>query len=230
MLRERLEILREKALLVDKLPGGLKSGPLEREYLELENMAKLNPEVGEELEEVYLLLIRAKFGKIQKFSFAGLLRNLLIASALASMVGCTIILLIGIATGALRYMAAPMMSAVIGVTSAIFCHELAHTLIAERAFGIVGTVNVYTPIMIGLIPRVSEEIKASPHMRLAAYTSGLIANLILSFLVLVPSKIFMAIGIVNMLVFITNLIPISRGLIMTDGRQILREIEFLRGT
>ncbi|MBU2617228.1 MAG: hypothetical protein KKI07_00930 [Euryarchaeota archaeon] len=215
---DKIEDLRERAFHLEELPKGFASDPIEQEYLELENLAKLHPYMGEKLEEVYLHLIGLKFGKVHEFSAFHLLKSLLIVSTIASVIGCGIILLVGVLVKMPSHQA--MISFIIGVFSAIFCHEMAHVLIMVKSFGIIGTIR--SSFMIGLVPCVSEEVKAHSCTRLAAYSSGPLANLALVLLALLSFKNVVA--MVNLFVLVINIIPIGEGLVMTDGKQVLREI------
>ena len=217
-LIDKIEDLRERAFHLEELPKGFASDPIEQEYLEFENLAKLHPYMGEKLEEVYLHLVKAKFGKVHEFSAFHLLKSLLIVSTIASVIGCGIILLVGVLAKMPSHQA--MISFIIGVFSAIFCHEMAHVLIMVKSFGIIGTIR--SSFMIGLVPRVSEEVKAHSYTRLAAYSSGPLANLALVLLALLSFKNVVA--MVNLFVLVINIIPIGEGLVMTDGKQVLREI------
>ncbi|MDI6860224.1 MAG: hypothetical protein QMC85_06990 [Methanocellales archaeon] len=220
-LIDKIEDLRERALHLEELPKGFASDPIEQEYLEFENLAKLHPYMGKKLEEVYLLLVRAKFGKIHEFSAFHLLKSLLIVSTIASVIGCGIILLVGVSAGMpSQDQIALMSSFIIGVFSAVFCHEMAHVLIMVKSFGIIGT--IHSSFMIGLVPRVSEEVKAHSCTRLAAYSSGPLANLALVLLALLSFKNVVA--MVNLFVLVISIIPIGEGLVMTDGKQVLRGI------
>lgn len=209
-LIDKIEDLRERAFHLEELPKGFESDPIEQEYLELENLAKLHPYMGEKLEEVYLHLIGLKFGKVHEFSAFHLLKSLLIVSTIASVIGCGIIFLIGVsAEMPSQDKVVPMSSFIIGVFSAIFCHGMAHVLIMVKSFGVIGAIR--SSFMMGLIPRVSEEVKAHPCTRLAAYSSGPLANLALVLLALLSFKNVVA--IVNLFVLLVNIIPIGEGLV-----------------